>query len=363
MRALLVLVLLASVLPVASAQASNLDATIRIQGDEAPAVDAPEGMVRLQEAVPGVRYRFELRLLQNYTTIEIRADGLGLERARQLFPSFDVNESEYPLFVDLPNERIWEVDAPVNVVHVNGTGDPIVTRLGVAGPRNVTLRLDVDTLPPSVTIGERQNLTHIGFYQETRTNEFAIVDLQVRRVGASEWVQNPTPDYHVFQRFPVQGLNAETEYETRFVLTDWAGNENVTPITRFTTPPAPVAPKPSVTIVSPAPDATLPAGAVTVRARIESPDSPVGAGGVRLFFDLRETTEGVTFDGENVTYTPQALLPGRHRVSVEATNEAGGRADARLSFTIAGAVENETPLPAALALLGAGIALALRRRA
>lgn len=363
MRALLVLVLLASILPVASAQASNIDATVRIQGDEAPVVEAPGGIVRLQESVPGVRYRFELRLPQNYTTIEIRADGLGLERARQLFPSLDVNETEYPLFVDLPNERIWEVDSPVNVVHVNGTGDGIITRLGVAGPRNVTLRLDVDTVPPSATIGERQNMTHIGFYQETRTNEFAIVDLQVRRVGASEWVQNPTPDYHVFQRFPVQGLDAETEYETRFVITDWAGNENVTPVTRFTTPPAPVVPKPTVTIISPAPDATLQAGVVTVRASVESPESPVGDGGIRLFFDLRETTEGVTFDGQEITYTPQALAPGLHRVSIEATNEAGGRGDARWSFTIAGAAGNDTPLPAALALVGAAIALALRRRA
>lgn len=364
MRTFVVLVLLASIAPLAAAQASGgIDATVRLDPRSEPTIDAPPGLVRLNDSTPGARYRFDLALTEDHTTLEVRANGLGLRSARQLFPSLEVNETTYPLFVDFPHERIWEVDGPANVAHVGGSGDAIVLRLGVAGPRNVTLRLEVDERAPGYTLGERQNMTHIGFYQETRTDEFALADLQVRRVGATDWIQNPTPEYHVYQRFPVQGLDASTEYETRFVFTDWAGNENVTPIVRFTTPAAPVGPVPVVTIVSPAPNASLPAGVVTIRATVESPASPVEREGIRFFFDLRETTEGVAFDGREVVFTPSALQPGLHRVSIEATNEAGGRGEARWSFTVVGPDGNDTPLPAALALLALVAAVTIRRRA
>lgn len=362
MRLLLVLATLAMLAPLAAGQSAPIDATIRIDGDGDPVVETRGGLVRLLESAPGALYRFELRIPEGHMIVEVRANGLGLERPRQLTPSLELNETQYPLFVDLPNDRVWEVEGRANVVHVNGTGDAIVTRLAVAGPRNVTLRLEVDTQPPVATLGERQNITHIGFYQESWTDEFALADLQVRRVGASDWVQNPTPDYHVYQRFPVQGLDGGTEYETRFVFTDWAGNENITPVERFTTAPSPVHPVPTITILSPEPNATVPAGGVTVRARIDSPESPVGPEGVRLFFDLRETTEGVTFDGTEVTYTPTtALARGIHRVSIEATNELGGRGSARWSFVVGSADENGTPLPTPLAILVLALSAALAR--
>lgn len=358
------LVLVALLAPSALAQAPSgaIDATITFEHRSSPVIDAPADLVKLNSSTPGVRYLFDLTLTQDYTTFELRANDFGLARARQLVPSLLVNESTFPLFVDFPHERVWEVDSPANVVRVNGTGDAIVTRLGVAGPRNVTLKVEVDERAPGYTIGPRVNVTHIGFYQETHTDEFALADLQVRRVGTEEWVQNPTPDYHVFQRFPVQGLDAETEYETRVVFTDWAGNQNVSPVERFVTPPKPVVPIPIVTIVSPAPNATLASGLVRVQASIESPESPVRREGVRLFFDLHETGGAIAFDGRYVTYTPEALGPGLHRVSIEATNAAGGKGEARWSFTIAGAEKNDTPFPAAVALLGAVIALSLSRR-
>jgi len=359
-------ILLAILAPQALAQPPGgaIDATITLAPGSSPTVDAPAGMVRLNASEGGKEYLFDLRLDRDYTTLEIRADGFRLERARQLVPSLVVNQSEYPLFHDFPNERIWDVDGSANVFHANGTGDAIVLRLGIAGPRNVTLALTVDATPPEYTLGERQNMTHIGFYQETTTNELTLADLQVRRVGTEEWIQNPTPSYHVLQKFPVQGLDARTEYETRVVFVDWAGNLASTPITTFTTPAAPVVPIPAVRIVSPPANATLPAGAITIRAAVESNESPVRPDGVRLFFDLTEVSDDVDFDGNEVTYTPRtALLPGMHRVSVEATNELGGTGTARWSFHIGGGPESDTPfLSPFAAILALALAHALARR-
>ena len=363
-RALLLLIPFALLAPGASAQpAGAIDATITLAPGASPTLDAPAGLVRLNSSTPGERYAFDLALDREYTTFEIRAKGFELDRPRQLVPSLVVPEDEYPLFHAFPNERIWDVDGAANVFHVNGTPHALVLRLGVVGPRNVTLVLEVDRTPPTYTLGERQNVTHIGFYQETTTNELALADLQVRRVGASEWIQNPTPAYHVLQRFPVQGLDAEAEYETRILFEDWAGNVATTPVARFTTPPAPFAPIPVVTILDPAPNATLPAGNLTVRVTIDSPESPVRRDGVRLFFDLREVSDALEFDGREVSYTPTTTLTdGLHRVSVEATNEAGGKGIARWSFTVGDARGNDAPLPAAIALAGLALAVALRRR-
>jgi len=360
-RALLLLVLLAA--PLASAQPSGaIDATITLAPDAPPALDAPPGLVRVNGSTPGERYLLDLALTREYTTFEVRASGFALERPRQLVPSLLVAEDRYPLFHPFPNAEIWTADGPANVFHVSGSGDALVLRLGVAGPRNVTLALEVDRAPPSYTLGERQDLTHIGFYQETRTDELALADLQVRRVGARDWVQNPTPEYHVLQRFPVQGLDPETEYETRVVFVDWAGNEVVSPVERFTTPPAPSVPAPSVRIVSPAPNATVAPGAVVVRATIEENVSRVAPQGVRLFFDKREVpAEQLRFESGDVVYVPTTtLLPGKHSVSVEVTNEAGGRGEARWTFEVEGA-RAQTPMPALGALVACALLAALAR--
>ena len=364
LAAAILLALLALLAPQAQAQAPGgaIDATITLAPGSAPSIDAPAGMVRLNSSEGGEEYLFDLRLEREYTTLEVRANGFGLERPRQLVPTLVVPDTEYPLFHDFPHERIWEVDGTGNVFFTNGTGDAIVLRLGVAGPRNVTLALTVDEEPPTYTIGERQNMTHIGFYQETTTNEFALVDVQVRRAGTEAWIQNPTPSFHVLQKFPIQGLDAATEYETRIVFVDWAGNLATTPITTFTTPAAPIVPIPVLKIVSPAADATVPAVTLTIRAIVESNESPVREGGIRLFFDLREISEGIVFDGENVTYTPMDVLTeGLHRVSIEATNEAGGTGNVRWSFRVGDDRATPNVEPVVLVVLLFAM-VALRRR-
>lgn len=356
MRAALLLPLL--LVPLAWAQPSGaIDATIALAPDAPPSIDAPPDLVRLNDSAPGVRYLFDLVLTRDYTTFEVRANGFELDRPRQLVPSLVVPETEYPLFHDFPNERIWDVEGTGNVFHVNGTGDAIVLRLGVAGPRNVTLALAIDTTPPDPTIGRRENVSHFQFYQETRTSELALADLQIRKVGAQEWVVNPTPAYHVLQRFPIQGLDPATQYETRFVFVDWAGNEVTTPIERFTTAPKPIVPAPTVRIVEPAFNARVPEGNVTVRAAIESNESPVARDGIRFFFDKRELTEGFSYDGREVVYTPTTpLARGPHSVAVEATNALGGTGVARWNFHVGDADETPALAPAGLLVLLAALA-------
>lgn len=346
---------------VANAQsAPDIDGHIRLAPTGAPSVDAPGRFIRFNDSTPGKVWLFDLQLAREYTTIEVRATGFQAEAPTQIVPSLLLPEDEYPLFHDFPNERVWEVDAPANVFHASRDNGSILLRLGVTGPRNVTLALTFDTTPPVYRIGERQNMTHIGYYQESTTEELALANLQVRRQGAEAWVDNPTPVFHFLQRFPVQGLDAETTYETRFTFTDRAGNSVTSPIETFTTPPAPDLPRPTIEILSPAPNSTMPAGTVTIRARIVSNDSHVSIEGVRVFFDKRETRDFSLEAGE-ILFTPDSMLqPGKHSVSIEATNEAGGRSDARWTFEVAG--ENGAPLGLLAPLAAIAIAVFVRRR-
>jgi hypothetical protein len=102
-------------------------------------------------------------------------------------------------------------------------------------------------------------------------------------------------------------------------------------------------------------------GSISIRASVESPGAPIADDGIRLFFDLKEVTEGIQLLPGEVVYTPRdALGPGSHRVSIEAVNEAGGKGLAKWSFEIEGSAK-ETPLPVTLLLIALGLAL-LRRR-
>ncbi|HWH09089.1 MAG TPA: hypothetical protein VNX21_07800, partial [Candidatus Thermoplasmatota archaeon] len=183
-------VLLALLLaPHALAQAEErIDVRIAVPRQGEPTVTG--GGARLLNHTPGEEARFALNLTRDHTTLEVRVANWSVERVRQVLPLLLIDAGEpmcaertspcdYPLFEPFPHERVWDVDGP-------GT-------------------------PPTFALRPPQNVTDIGFYQETTTGELALADLQVRAVGKAEWVQNPTPTYHVLQRFPVQGLDADTE--------------------------------------------------------------------------------------------------------------------------------------------------------
>ena len=365
MRAVPLLVLLVLLVPpAAQAKEDGPDFRVALSPGAPPAYDGPEGWLDLVESTPGERYVWNVSIPVEQASGEFRVTGLDLERPRQLVPTLETPGVDYPLFEAFPNERVWEAEGGVRVFHVSGTGRELTLRLGLPGG-NGTLVLQRDVTPPTYSLGPVQNLTWRDFYQESRTDELALADLQIRKVGAAEWVQNPTPVYHVRQRFPVQGLDGATEYETRFIFSDWAGNNVTTPTTRLTTPPEPVRPKPVVTVLEPAANATLDNGTVVLRARVESPESPIEGGDIRLFLDKKEVREGLAFDGEVFQYAPpQPLAPGLHTVALEVTNAAGGTGVARWSFTVGGD-ERDAPAPglaAALACVALALVLARRRR-
>lgn len=359
--------------PAALAQApSGVDATVLIAGDAAPSVADGRGALAFVNHSPREHYRFDLRVADPYWTVEVRATGLGLERARQLVPLLlvDANESacaatkgtcEYPLFEAFPNERIWEVDGPGRVFWSSGSGDDLVLRLGVPGPVNATLVLQRDERAPGFTLGAPQNVTHFSFYMETRTDELAWGDLQVRKADAGgEWVRNPTPVPHVLQRYPVQGLDAASTYDARVAFKDWAGNVATSETFTVTTLTEPIRPRPIVAPLAPAPNATVEGGAVVVRASVESPESPIED--VRVFFDKREVTQLARVEDGVVTFAAGALEPGRHSVSVEARNAVGGEADARWAFDVAGEARAAPGLGALATLAVAAALVAVRRR-
>ena len=347
--------------PLALAQTSGeIDATIALAPGAAPEVASPTGVVRLNASEDGERYAFDLALQDAYTTIEVRMRGFDVERPRQMVPSLVVPETEYPLFALFPHERIWEVDAPARVFHAGGAADDIVLRLGIPGPRNVKLLLTRDVTPPAFALGPVTAITPIGFLQNTTTDELAIADMQVRAVGETEWVRNPTPDYHVIQRFPVQGLDADTEHEVRVVFEDWAGNNVTSETYRVRTLARRAVPAPEVRALEPPPNATLANGSVTIRAAIDVGGTPLAPGGIALFLDKRPVTSDLVFQAGELRYTPPApLAPGLHSVGVEATNDAGARGVARWTFTVEGEPA-ATPLPALVAV--AALVMAARRR-
>lgn len=363
MRLVLPLVVLMLV-PTALAETTpGVDVTITLAPDAEPAIDAPPGLVRVNETTPGERYAFDLALVESYTTLELRVRGFDVERPRQMVPSLVVGDDEYPLFYAFPNERVWEADGAARVFHVQGDASDFVLRLGVEGPADHTLVMERDVTPPTFTLGNVTNVTHIGFYQETRTNEMALANLQIRKVGAVEPVENPTPELHVLQRFPIQGLDAETDYEAVVVFEDWAGNVATSETYRVRTAAAPVFPPPTIEVLEPLPNATLSPGTVTVRARIVPAGAPVIQDGIRVFFDVREVTPLIVYNGTVVTYTVLGTLgEGSHRVALEVTDTAGGHAVERWSFHLGDGDRAQTPLPA-LAGLAALTLAALRRRA
>lgn len=312
------------------------------------ASDAPTGMLTLVDAVPGERYVWNVSLDANYTAIQFELDDVfNVTNLTQVRPTFETDAYAYPLFELFPGRDVRDVDSIARVYrfivghwNANDTylelGLPGAAWYNRTGTLHGRLTLERDVTPPRFeSAGAIQNLTALGFYRETRTDELALVDLQVRPAGTDEWVRNPTTVYHVLQRFPVQGLAPERDYEMRLVATDWSGNENATPIETFRTPPAPALPTPRIEIVQPAPNATLAdARNVTLEARIDLNTTSTARPSVRLFLDKREVPDGWTFENGTLRYVVPTMQGGLHSWSVEARNAEGGDASARGSFTV-----------------------------
>lgn len=363
MRYALILVAILIAFPPAFAQSTeHVDATITIAPGADPVIEGPAGLVTFENATLGESYRFNLTLPNEYTSFEFRVSGLDIERVKQLVPMLVVSEEEFPLFEPFPNKEIWDVDGTGNVFYAMGTPEDVVLRLGVAGPRNVTLALTRDVTPPTFEIGEVSNITHFSWYQETRTNELVLGDLQVRKVGADEWVVNPTPVFHFRQRFPIQGLVPDTEYEAHIIFTDWAGNIAESAIYHVTSAPAPRLPLPVVTPVLPVPNSTIETQFVTFRARVESPESPLDASALSVFVDKRAITTDIRYENGELYYSPpEPLSPGKHSFAVEVYNAAGGKGEAHWTFTVAGSQDTPFTLAPLLAVLAAA-AFFMRRK-
>lgn len=372
MRVRTVALLVVLLAPLASASS---DVVVTITEDAPPDAEGEPWLV-LEDARVGDRYEWRLETDAEQALLELRvASGVfDVERLRQVVPHLHLDPTEpacgrapgacdYTLFEPVSGTDLRELTGGARVANHSVENGTMVIRLSLPGPANGTLVLERDVTPPSLEVKDRENLTHGRFYQETRTTELAIVDLQVRERNATEWIQSPTPVYHFLQKFSIQGLDGDTAYEQRFVVTDWAGNSFASNPVGFRTPAAPVGPPVVVVPLSPEPNATLPAGGeILVSARIESNASAVVQDGVRVYFDLSELTEGWTYDAGVVTVRRTDVEPGLHVVRVEARNADGGSGSARWTFTVEDA--NETPAtPPMLVALVAILLGAARRRA
>lgn len=349
----------------------DIDATITLRSDAPPTCECPLGAFTNTEWDPDGRATWRIDLSRAYTVVDVEmpAGFFDTERAEQVVPLLYEPGRDYPLFGYFPRADIWNTQSHVRLFHYIETDDHVTLRLGIPGPTTANLSIERDVTPPTFTLGKTYGVTHFGFHQNTTTDEPAIGNLEWRRSGSNdEWVQNPTPEYHVKQKFPIQGMDPDTTYEVRATFTDWAGNSITSDPYQVRTKPAATGADVIVTPLSPTKGATVNATDVTIRAHLVAPDARIAEDDVRLFFDLEEIPFGFTFDGANLTYdVPWQLEPGTHVVGVEAISLAHGTGHARWTFQVAGATdETETaPAPAALALLAlvAMLSVALRRRA
>lgn len=359
----LALLLVATLAPAATAQEKGApDAWVTLGPGTLVENDPRDVMTLNASSDAQARWMWDLNLTAPFTVIEFQGEDLGLARTRQLVPSLVVPEDRYPLFHQYPNERVWEADAPSQVFHVAGTPDDLVLRVGVPGPGRLQLVLEIDTIAPSFEVGAPRDVSTIGFYLETQTTELALADLQVREVGATEWIRNPTPEYHVLQRFPVQGLDADKDHEAQVVFEDWAGNTATSPVFHVRTLPAPVAEPIIIRPLEPAPNSTVPGDNVTIRAAVDA-SQPLRREDVRVFFDLKEVTE-FEVHGADVTYRPGPLAADTHRVGIEVATADGASGRVTWFFTVGG---KDAPIPSAawiiLGLLAAAGTMRASRRA
>lgn len=343
-RTLVLLLIAFSPAALAQETQTGPDLVLELDAAGSPPKASPE--LELASWEPGERIVWNITTQRQFLTLEIRATGFDIERPRQLVPSIVEPDAPYPLFEPVGYADLWTSHKGDRIAHVTQEGPVSVIRLGIPGPANGTLTLTRDITPPTLSIGERNLSNHFSFYQETRTDEPALVDLQIRPAGRDEWNQNPTPIYHYYQRFPVQGLDPETDYETRFIATDWAGNEAIIPGAPHRTPSAPVRAVLVVVPVFPAPNSTIQETDDAIVAEFPNGTILQDGSGIRFFLDKQELKENLRVEANRVSYMPsKPLTIGPHSVSVEVTSEDGAHGVARWIFYVGRA---DAPAPSLL---------------
>lgn len=212
----------------------------------------------------------------------------------------------------------------------NSTGTPASFQLRVAFPinqtrGNATFALTRDVTPPGFSLGVIRDITHIGFYTETTTTEWAYADLMIRPAEGGETVRNPTALPARLQRFPIQGLKAAMAYTFHVEFTDWSGNQARSEDVAVTTAAAPVVAKPQILAVTPEDESHM-ADVDLVTVTFADPDHEIT--GVSFFLNKAPVASDlVNIEEGRATFVPtEGLAPGRHHLSVEVTNSAGARA-------------------------------------
>lgn len=365
--AILVTMLLAA-LPTGGASPTEVDFVLTFHDDGTWTYDGPVGMLTSHSEDTGKRYEWELVVPQSAVVGEVRytLDTFDLERAKQLRPEVAGSHDGYPLFHYLPRSDVWNTDGPVQVYHIHFDGDVAVLRVQIPQTTDARFILERDQRVPRYTLGDVDRVTHYSFYQETRTEELAIGELQVRKVGSdSEWVQHPTPQFAFLQKFPVQGLDPDATYDVRAVFTDWSNNTVMSDPYQIRTRALETGDPPTFEVLEPQPDAVLPSGSdVTVRVRVLDGDTAVDPTSLRLFVDLGERTQQFTYAEGILTYRfPAPPADGPHIVSVEATTIDGASEHVKWQFQVGdpAAVEASGPAMAlALALLAMAVVCARR---
>lgn len=349
----LALLLLVLPVPAAEAQAPAPAIVLTLQPGGGFAAEPP-GNVTEVAAEAGQRYAWRIHLTAG-SVVEVRLNGaLDIARALQAVPTLD---GRY--FVEKPLAEVEAAGARAFNVTGAGANASLVLNLG-RGPGKL-LNLTRDVAPPVPALGQPSEVTHRGFLLVTRTDERALAELRIKPASGGEEVLHPTPQPAFEQTFPVQGLDPNTAYEVRIRFTDWSGNEAWSAPFGVRTLPRPPAPLPVFRDLFPPPNATMAPPMDTIMARVDSPEANLTRDGIRVFVDLTETRL-FTFEGGLVRHvTAQPLAGGLHRASIEATNDAGGKATAVWSFTVAGSA---LPGPEALPLVAMAVlvAVAMRRR-
>ncbi len=323
--------------------------SIDVYADEPPATNATD-QVTVDGYELGERYNWTVDVQDEYTVLEMRVhSGFDVDRARQLVPWIDGGH-----FVELSQRDVSDVDRPTAVFNLTSEEHGWTYELGLPGPGPVTLSLVRDVTPPTVTLHPVRNVTHFSFDAKTSSPEPAMATLVLERPDGTQREQ-PTPHPGTPQRFPVQGLEADTTYSFFVRVEDWSGNQATTRTVNVTTAPAPDPPEPTVEAVRPAPNSTVTrTTGIVLEASIVSEASPVALDGIQVFFDKeRVERANLTIEPDRVLYTvPGPLEPRPYSVSVEVPNEAGGTGVARWSFT----VQDETPRGSPTVGVGAFVA-------
>lgn len=338
-----------ALLPAVSATPLDFDVLVEADGSVTfLAGDAP--LIATVDARPDESAEWSLAIDSEAARGRIVFRGFwNVSSPRQALPRIDAHH--LGLFYSSDPADIVNASAEDDFVNVSGSETEPVFLFSIrSGERRLTFEKDLE--PPSFVVGPVQELTPISFLIRTETNEPALANLEVRPLGATEAVPYPTPEPAFRQTFPVIALRENTTYEYWFTFWDFSGNEARSEAFRVSTPPKPFVAPPTLVSHFPLNGSVLGAPPHAITAVVESPNGAIPSHGVRLFFDLKEVTENITFDGVNVTYPlPAPPEAGFHRAGLEVRDDAGGFLSFRWSFTVAAAKRAPGLEAAALVLL------------